>query len=176
MMQQKAVFTVIGNHRSAMVDAGGDFKQDFRVRLHYYGIRAPTSLTPVICADRVIRTLIEQIHVRKLALGDKHWDEYRPDVIEQSNATYRDTTHLQPDAAVYQNKAAKLRVRIPSKAQFKRTCPNLQFGVTIRVTRKAGKIHDCKADFNAWARAIYTAAETKLANGHICRNVSMGRQ
>lgn len=159
------VLTEIGHPRSVMVDSGGEFQHEFRERLKYYGVHVVVSRTPVIFAERVIRTLKEQIQLRKDSLGDKHWTEYFPDVLEQYNSTERVTTQMEPETAIKQSNADKVRERIQSKAKFNRKYPDLQIGDKVRVIRKAGKIREYKANFSAWNQAIYTIAGTQQLNG-----------
>ena len=70
------VLTEIGHPRSVMVDAGGEFDKNFRERLKYFGIQTYVSRTPVVFAERAIRTLKEQILIRQNALGDRDWTDY----------------------------------------------------------------------------------------------------
>ena len=159
------VLTEIGHARSVMVDAGGEFQQDFRERLKYYGIRCLVSRTPVIFAERAIRTLKAQIQIRNDALGDRQWTEYLPDVLEQYNSTERATTQMPPEEAIHKSNADEVRERIQSKAMFNRKYPDLQPGDKVRLIRKPNKMSEYKANFSAWSKTTYTVADTLLVNG-----------
>jgi hypothetical protein len=147
----------------AYTDDGGEFKGTFVERLKYYFIEHMITRAHAIFAERVIRTLREQIQVRLEATktGRAYWWKMVDPVVKQYNDTEHVTTGEAPNdihrLTIEEDKdwIEELRGRIAGKVHKRRTYPTIAVGDRVKLLRKPGKYGEYKIGFVAWTKETY---------------------
>jgi hypothetical protein len=169
------VIEKMGTPNYAYTDDGGEFKGPFDERLKYVFIEHKHIITRThaIFAERVIRTLREQIQVRLEATktGRAYWWKMIDPVVKQYNDTEHVTTGEAPNdihnLTFEEDKdwIEELRGRIAGKAHKRRTYPTIVVGDRVKVLRKPGKYGEYKIGFVAWSKETYRVSRIEYHEG-----------
>ena len=102
----KGVLAEIGEPVAIMVDSGSEFHKEFAEEVKNEGIKLIVTKSSAVFAERVIRTINQEIQKRKDALGVDNWTNVLPDVLQKYNSSVRVSTGKTPvDAQKYNNRA-----------------------------------------------------------------------
>jgi hypothetical protein len=167
------VIEKMGTPNYAYTDDGGEFKGAFDERLKHHFIEHIITRTHAIFAERVIRTLREQIQVRLEATktGRAYWWKMLDPVVKQYNDTAHVTTGEAPNdihnLTIEEDKdwIEELRERIAGKAHKRRTYPTIAVGDRVKLLRKPGKYGEYKIGFVAWSKEIYRVSRIEYHEG-----------
>ena len=167
------VIEKMGTPNYVYTDDGGEFKGSFDERLKYYFIEHIVTRTHAIFAERVIRTIREQIQTRLEATktGKAYWWKMIDPVVKQYNDTEHVTTGEAPNdihnLTIEEDKdwIEELRGRIAGKAHKRRTYPTISVGDRVKVLRKPGKYGEYKIGFVAWSKETYRVSKIEYHEG-----------